>query len=250
MTGKTSNGMRTLRRALDVIRFLADNPSGRTLTEISESTSIPISTLHRIVTVLVEEEFAMKDGGKSYALASDAVNLQLNSLTRTNYLENQMHNLAKITGETVFISRLVGNDAVCVSLIRTKRPSTLSVHVGDRLPLHASAAARSILSLLPETKVREILKARELTKFTNKTLTSTDQVMKRIYSINERGYDVCWNELDEGVLVVSIPFSHNSTPDTLLSISIAGVAIPDENAEETIHVWKSLLEKVAGSFTH
>ncbi len=49
---KSAGQVRSLTRALTLLRHLAENGDGMSLTELSESTGLPPSTTHRLLTTL------------------------------------------------------------------------------------------------------------------------------------------------------------------------------------------------------
>ena len=58
---RSSGQVRSLTRALTLLRHLAESGDGMSLTELSESTSLPPSTTHRLLTTLESERFVRPD---------------------------------------------------------------------------------------------------------------------------------------------------------------------------------------------
>ena len=58
---KSSGQVRSLTRALTMLRHLAESGDGMSLTELSEAASLPPSTTHRLLTTLESERFVRPD---------------------------------------------------------------------------------------------------------------------------------------------------------------------------------------------
>ena len=58
---KSTGQVRSLTRALSLLRHLAESGDGMSLTELSESTGLPPSTTHRLLTTLESERFVRPD---------------------------------------------------------------------------------------------------------------------------------------------------------------------------------------------
>ena len=107
--------------------------------------------------------------------------------------------LAAETGETVFITELVGGVVLAVSLVQGRHPLRLFVRAGQEMPLHASASARVLLSELPESEARALL------SHSPSTPNSIAEVLAHLPTIRSRGYDICEDELDRDVWAIASP---------------------------------------------
>ena len=77
-------GAQSLRRALQLLRLLAEHhEEGITLTEVIEASDLERSTVHRLLSCLVEEQFAERDPvSKAYRLGIDAMQMGFSSMRR------------------------------------------------------------------------------------------------------------------------------------------------------------------------
>ncbi len=198
--------MQLVIRTVAVLRHLADHPDGRSLVDVAGAIGAPLPTLHRLMAVLVAEEFvARSPDTRRYSLGSGAVALNRGMRRVEEIARTRMAELSAATRETVFLTEMVGRRAVCTALVDGSRPLRLSVRVGQELPVHAAASARAILAFLPPREVDEVLSRHELTRFTDDTPHTIRAVKRHLLEVARRGFDVCDQELDLNVVAISAP---------------------------------------------
>jgi IclR family acetate operon transcriptional repressor len=192
-------------RTLRVLRHLGDHSQGESLNDLAAALHIPSPTLHRLLTVLISEDFVVRSADKRYALGPAALSLANGARPLTEVARAHLQELARMTQETVFVTELIGDRAVCVALVEGTRPLRLFVRVGQELPMHAAASARAILSQLPDADVARLIGTGPLTSFTPDTPSDLDEVRSHLEVLRARGYDVCDQELDLDVIAISAP---------------------------------------------
>ncbi len=213
--------MQLVVRTLDVLRHLAHHPEGKTLVDIAGAIEAPLPTLHRLMAVLVDEEFATKSPQtKRYSLGSAAVSLNRGMRRVEEVARAHMAQLSASTQETVFLTELVGHRTVCTALVDGSHPLRLSVRVGQQLPVHAAASARAILAFMPDHVVDDVLASHELTRFTKDTPHTLPAVNRHLKKVAARGFDVCDQELDLGVVAISAPVRSHAG-DVTASLTLA-----------------------------
>ena len=223
--------MQPIIRALTILRAVASADHGLNLQEIAERARLPLTSAHRVVAVLAEQEFLTRSPtNRRYFIGSAARELTerpttpaSGSLGRNPALEEA----ARASGETVFLTELIDGRAVCVSLIEAMRPLRLFVRIGQELPLHAAASARVLLADLPDEAVRRML-AR-----TPDTPHSLEAILEHLELVRTRGYDVCEHELDAGVWAIAAPVRHsNGRVRASLTIAAPGARVGDAEVRE------------------
>ena len=133
------------------------------LLELSEASQLPVSTLHRIVTVLKRNGLLTQDRGtKKYRLGYGAIELGRRaaaSLPIRRVADSMMHRLAEATGETIVLTVL--NDvrdrgSVCIERIESRFDLRLHLYVGTMSYLHAGASSKVLLAYLPDREVEQL----------------------------------------------------------------------------------------------
>lgn len=216
--------MQPVVRALGVLRVLAAESGGLTLQELCDVLDVPPGSMHRLLAVLSAEQFVSRSPtNRRYFLGPAARQLAETTTPRHTLLVSPhpaLQEAAERSGETVFLTELVGDRAVCVALVEGRHPLRLFVRIGQDMPLHAAASARTLLADRADDEARRMLAARPLTAYTRATPTNVEQVLTHLAEVRTRGYDVCDDELDRGVWAVSAPV-RMSTGRVCASVTLA-----------------------------
>lgn len=193
--------MQLVKRTVGVLRSLARHPAGAGLQKIATDLDIPLSTAHRLLGVLVAEEFVVRDD-RTYRLGPEALRLSSATPPLHEVARPHLTRLSTDTGETVFLAELVNDRVLCTAMAPGSHALRLFVHVGQDMPLNAAAGARAILAHRQPEEARRMLTEAALTSFTVDTPDSPDAVLEVLETVRERGYDVCDGELDANVVAV------------------------------------------------
>ncbi len=240
--------MQPVVRALSILRVLSSSQRGMTLADIAERLSLPPATTHRLVTVLLGEGFVTRSAtNRRLFLGPAARELYRVEDPRDSALitpHSALGAVSQSTGETVFLSEVVGTRVVCIALVESRHPLRLYVRIGQEMPLHAAASARVLLAFRSDGEVRRMLDATIFTRFTAETPASIDQVLNRLVTIREQGWDVCDSELDDNVWAVSAPV-RASTGAVAASVTVAAPAQRMESRESRDRARHAVLEAAA-----
>jgi DNA-binding IclR family transcriptional regulator len=190
------------------MKVLARQQAGLTVSELAVATALPVSTMHRLLQVLVDEDFLMRTPrGKRYLLGPAVRELLAGTdgAFVRQVAETFLADLNHETQETVFLSELVGTSVVCFSVRDGIRPIRFLVRPGGTLPLHAAAAARAILAFLPDAMRSYVLDGHEYTRWTSHTIGSPSELYRHLDETRRIGYDICDDELENRVWAVGAP---------------------------------------------
>ena len=200
--------MQPVVRALRLLTALADNAGGMTLQDLAETLDLPISTVHRLATVLEGERYLLRTAKGKRFLLGPAVR-RLVASTSSNYLrtvaEPVMSRLSRTTGQTVYLAEMIGDNVVCVAHIPGTTSLRFFVQLGRSLPLHASAGARVIVSALPESEVRMLLDKATMDRLTEHTITDHSKLLAHLETVRRRKWDICDDEMESQVWAVAAP---------------------------------------------
>jgi DNA-binding IclR family transcriptional regulator len=108
-------------------------------------------------------------------------------------------------GVASFLSRLRGDSVEITQVVvpQDKKVSFLHPGLGLR-PIHACSCAKVIGAYGTESFQADVVAGR-LRKFTDYTLTDTQELREEFQSIRERGYGECVQELEVGICSVAAP---------------------------------------------
>lgn len=222
-TGSTeSSGVKTTKTSFRIVEALMELDGAR-ISELAADLGRAKSTVHRHLESLCEEEYVTKDG--------DVYRLGLKFLQfgeHARYREEayrlakaKVEELARETGERAqFIVEEHGK-AVYVHCARGSNAVDTDSGLGKRIPLHATAAGKSILAHMPEQNIREHVEENELARLTDSTIVDTNALFTELEEIREREYSINDQENTEGLRAVGVAVKR---PDgrVIGAISISG----------------------------
>lgn len=232
--------MQLVRRTLAVLKQLGD-AGHLTMQELATALDVPMPSMHRLLAVLVEEEFVVRTEDRHYVLGPAALSLARGTRPLDEVARPYMRALAADTGETVFLTELLGRRAVCVAIVQGSHALRLFVSVGEAMPFHAAASARVMLASRPSDEVAALIGKPPLEAFTPTTPTTLAAVEGQLAEARVLGYDVCQDELDPNVLAVSAPI-RAASGEVTASLTIAAPAERHEGADRK---WGAALVKAA-----
>lgn len=201
--------MQGIDRVVLILSCLASEPMGLGISEISEKTNLPKSSLHRILTSLVEYDMAVQDEyNKKYRLGTFMLRLASEYLAQNDIIDVARPILKQISQElkeSVFLSSLEGERVVCVHAINLSKDKSLILNLGDDTPINACAGAKSILAFQQKNIVRKILALDEFKQLTPHTIVSKDYYDKHLAGVRIRGYAISKEEFRSGVISIAVP---------------------------------------------
>lgn len=218
--------MRVVARALTVLSLIGSYPNGLTLQEIHDRSEIPLASLHRILSTLVAERFAFKAAGnRRYFLGERASDLARSRNFGSFVVPPPLAltDAAERSGETVFLTQLIEHRIVCVSLVEARHSLRLTVSIGESVPLDTAASARVVLAHLNSDLRQRVLRADQRLAAAPDATERLARLEHHLALVQERGFDFCAGELDEGVWAVAAPI-FDANGDISLGITLAAAA--------------------------
>ncbi len=246
---RSAGVVKSAHRTIQILEYLADNPTGVTLTELQRELSIPKSSLHGLLHTLVESGWLETDRrGTVYSVGLRALRIGATFLERDPIVEAAGKLLAEVCGrlhETVHLARLDGSDVVyLVSQESTHHLRTTS-RTGRRLPAYATALGKALLATRTPDQVEELL-PETLVAITTETVTDRGMLREELMLTRERGwsFEIGQNTPGLGCLAVAVPGRHPAVD--AVSCSIPLVRLTEEHKVELIDA----LTRVADDLGH
>ncbi len=222
---RNAGQVRSLTRALSLMRHLADAPAGLSLTEVSDAAGLPPSTTHRLLTTLEAERFVRPDPqagvwrigvaafyvGAAFARARDKLTMARPFLLR----------LMEMTGETANLFVESDGEVVCIGQIESRHAMRAITGVGGRVMLHASAAGKALLAHMEPSRRNAIVAGYALPGVTNLTITRRDALAKTLEEVRAVGYAVDDEEHALGLRCVAAPV-FDEMGQAVAAISVSG----------------------------
>jgi DNA-binding IclR family transcriptional regulator len=93
--------------------------------------------------------------------------------------------------------------------------------VGASSPIHCTAVGKAILATMSRPRVEEMLQALQLEKFTRRTMTSREALLKELDRTSRRGYAVDDEEREDGVRCAGMAIL-DGRGEAIAAVSISG----------------------------
>lgn len=206
---ESSGGVKSARRVLDVVEFLASRPGGASFPVLGEQLKLPKSSLHSLLTTLTSRGWIYLDeSSRQYRLGLRVWQVAQNFV----YVDSLAHLAHKhLTAardelnETIQLAVLDGIDNVYIAKVDADHLLQLVSHVGSRLPAYATGLGKVLLSGLEPAELRRRMAETTIKHFTEKTITSLDVLEERLAEIRAQGYGEDEGEYTPGVYCVAVP---------------------------------------------
>jgi DNA-binding IclR family transcriptional regulator len=195
--------------------------SSLSLTAIAERAGLPLSTTHRMVAEWVSwGGLARQDDGR-YSLGMRLWELGVQTPTARNlrtialpYLED----LYESSHEHVHLAILDGRDALYLEKLSGHHAVRVISRVGGRLPLHSTGVGLVLLAYAPTDLIEKYL-ADPLDKYLPDTVTSPDELRRRLAGIRAEGVVVMSEEMTAGSSSLAAPI-RDRTGRVIAAVSI------------------------------
>jgi DNA-binding IclR family transcriptional regulator len=198
-----------LARGLALIEVLDLAPEGLTLTELSDAIDSPKNSTLRLIQVLVDQGWAVRDPiTLRVQLTSKVLRLgqpRSNEVSLAECALPAMRRLRDESGETVQFGVLSGEEVVVIEKQESRLPVRIGVDVGLRILLHDNAPGKVFLAFLPEPERESLLARIPLPASTSKTITDRAQLRIHCEEVRKQGHSLDVDENYEGLRCVAVP---------------------------------------------
>jgi len=242
--------IRAVERVCDILDVLQRSREGATLSDVAEVTALPKSSAYRYLSALEARRYverAAESGLYRLGLAFRPQHTRQIDLL-VAHARPQLEKLRDRLGETTNLGVLDGAQVLHALVVESNEMMRLAAHVGDRGSLHSTALGKAICAELPDDRVRALLAATELERFTEATITSADDFLLDLKSVRRDGFglDDCENQPDGRCVAVALrglPF--------LCGISVSAPArrLPPEKLDAAVRALRRAAMQLVRDYT-
>jgi DNA-binding IclR family transcriptional regulator len=177
------------------------------LSDIARELGIAKSTLHRILGVLADRGWVVRDADGCYDLGIRALRLGSSSskLPIVTAFRTVAAEFLTRHDETIALAVLDGDESLFLALEETSQPVRLVTHVGSKTPAFASASGRVVLASHPPAAVAATFGGKLLVTPTGRRLNGVAELQSILTEVRKRGYAENHNETGEGLYAASAP---------------------------------------------
>lgn len=238
-----------LARGLALLEQMAVRPDPPTLSEFSESTALPKSTLVRLLSVLCELEYAVRvDDRPSYRLGHKVQRLAtayVSSLDLSVVAGQYLRPVAERTGQTANLGVLDGSQVLHICVTEPDRPLRFMAPPGTRDHAYCTGLGKVLLAHVDRGQLAASTPAEPFPAFTDATITTLADLSEELRLTRERGYALDDNERSAGLRCVAVPLLLGG--ECLAAISVSGAT--GEFTEEQREAYVGELRSAAEGLT-
>jgi len=221
-----SGSVQSVERALAVLELLGNADVHLGISEIAQASKLPPSTIHRLLTTLMELGYAEQNPETSkYTLGVRILQLRgaaIGHLTLGVHAMPVMKTLMHRVNETVHLAILNKGEIVYIERVEGLKTQGMYTRIGKRAPAHCTALGKVMLAFTPEQVwYEQVVRQLGLRRFSPTTITTEDELRDEIQRIRRHGYAVDNGETGECVRCVAGPI-RDYTGSVVAALSVSG----------------------------
>ncbi len=197
-------------RGMSMIECLADAVGPRSLTELAQDTGLPIPTLQRLTTTLVDAGYVEKSPkSKRYRLTVQTLDLLYYFLSRDAFAKSawpHMVRLRESVQHNVSLSLPLDQTMIFLHRLPGHRGSYESTLPGRRSPMHAAASGHCALAAKTNRQIETYL---DETRNTSGTSLDQEALYALVQTCRRRGYGLVAENAPLGFISLACPVLHD-----------------------------------------
>ena len=226
MSSKLTKRNQSVEKTLQIIEFLADSREPMKLIDISKYTNMPSSTVLRMVNTLLEKGYAYQEADTNrygLTLRFTAIGMQLSLQNRIrDFAHYFLLDLSKETGESTCLAIEEDKEVIYIDAIDGGSGMLkITQRIGIRAPMHSTGVGKLMLTEFSPEALELLQQQKGLTKLTNNTLTTLNDLNKELDAIRVQGYAIDNEECEIGARCVAAPI-RNYENKIVAAISVSG----------------------------
>lgn len=208
MSEKRSGQLSSVKNALRILRsFTASNPVRR-VSDLAEEIGVSKSTVSRLISTLVSEDFLAPDTDTAgYRLGYSVLTLG-GALTSTNELYREvapvLNDIVLQTGESAHVAVLEGQDVIYLNKNTGPYYSNILTSVGAHNAAYAASSGKVMLSESDPEVIDQIF-AEGVKAYTEHTITNPIKFKKELDKVRRQGYAMSIEEITKNNYSIAVP---------------------------------------------
>jgi len=226
MDNTPKTGTQSIRRVLHLLRLLAEHDAqGLTLQDVMAQANLERSTAHRLLSCLVDENFAQRDAAsRRYYLGIDAMQMGFSAMYRApiaDTLRPLAKRLCRLSGDTVFLVVQQGDYALCLLREHGEFPVRIfTIDAGEKRLMGIGAGELALIADYSDAAIAEIHARHE--KAYLKAGLPLQTLLRHARTARELGYAEIVDGITPGVSGVGCAFAISKI--TKVAISFGAIS--------------------------
>lgn len=209
MTEKKNINVKSASRVLDVLEYIVNSPKAPTFRMIRDALDIPKSSLSYLLQDLITRNYINSDlESKVYYPGLKLLQLGAASINNTDISREIALATKKLSDDlkaTAHAAILDGRFVVYIAKAQSTTDLSLVTNIGYRIPAHATAVGKVLLSGLTPEDLETRFKDRTLERYTENTIVSFSTLKENLLTITKNGYAIDNQEVIPGGICVASP---------------------------------------------
>jgi DNA-binding IclR family transcriptional regulator len=212
-------------RALQILSILGERGVPMRVSDISRRLRIDKSTAYRIISTLRARGFVEQESDtRKYTLGLKVLEvaaLKLRAIKLVPAAKPFLEELMLRTREAVHMAVLAEGEVMYVDSEQCSGPFNVNTQVGGRAPVHSSAVGKALLAYRSPEEVSRIVAIKGLTRFTDRTIISTEELHEHLADVRKQGWAMDNEETFVGMrCLASAVFDHRG--QVVASVGVSG----------------------------
>lgn len=201
--------VQSIENAISVLDILMSNNTPMSLKDLSAVTKFPKSTLHGYLNTMRLKGLICQDDHGNYMLGDHLFEFGMSVYNSWDFVQLTNPILGRLTaktGKSSILSTAYNDYMMNVNYYPSPNSKVqIAPCIGTRIPFHATAQGKVLLSGFNDKKIKKLIDTYGLTKYTDNTITDPELLMKEIEQVRAKGVAFVTGEYKEGNHVISVP---------------------------------------------
>lgn len=234
-------------RVLNILLTLASEKRSLTLTELSEITNIPKSTISPILATMVDMKFLNKKEDQKYRIGINSFVVGETYIESTSILEMIKSNMTEIVKECNEICQLgiiQGGKVLYIAKKEPKQAIQLISYVGKLLPIYSTALGKALISKKSDEEIKLLIDD-NMVSLTENTITDIDEFLNEMKEVKFNGYAYDLKESSLDYMCVAVPIEKDNKIITAMSVSVPVYRSNKEKFDKILEIlikYKEIIE--------
>ena len=207
--------------------------------ELARRLQVPRTTIFRLLVTLENLGYLERvPGSHEFQLGTAVLKLGFEYLASLSITELGRPILERLRDDVGYSANLVirdGRDLIYVQKAVSNSVFTSSVHIGTRLPAHATILGRTLLCRLSYAELQALYPEDRLQAYTPRTPATVADLYALLQADRERGYILEDGFFEPNISTVSAPvLDAQGMVCAAVGITIPGTGIPDERRDTLV----------------
>lgn len=229
---------RLLQCALEIMMYISEQPKGVSFKEICTMIDLPKSSTHNLVQTMCNMGFLQKkENYNEYRIGLkcfEVGNAYLSTNPFYSVARDIVESVSARCNQTSHFAILNGHDTIYLYKFDSNQPLRIASHTGKRIPAHATAIGKALLSGFTREELLELYQDYELKPMTPHTITSLEELASQVEDVRKTQTAYESEESSPYIRCIAAPI-HNQTGNVIAAISVSFPVYQTDLNPEAFH---------------